>query len=109
MGNASRKTTTAEVRTGSDRSEVARRVLPWLMTALAVAFFLTEAWPLRSPLDDAFISFRYAHNLAAGHGLVYNVGERVEGFTNLLWTLLLAGGIRLGFGAPETAHVLDLT
>ena len=40
--------------------------------------------------DDAFISLRYAGNLARGDGLVYNVGERVEGFTNLLWTLLLA-------------------
>ncbi len=40
--------------------------------------------------DDAFISFRYAANLVEGHGLVYNPGERVEGFTNLLWTLLLA-------------------
>ena len=38
--------------------------------------------------DDAFISFRYAENLAQGHGLVYNVGERVEGFTNLSWTVL---------------------
>jgi hypothetical protein len=40
--------------------------------------------------DDAFISFRYAQNLVAGHGLVYNVGERVEGYTNFLWTMLAA-------------------
>jgi hypothetical protein len=98
----------AELRAERSGIESARRVVPWLMTALAVAFFLAEAWPLRPALDDAFISFRYAQNLAEGHGLVYNEGERVEGFTNLLWTLLVAGGIRLGFEAPETAHVLDL-
>jgi arabinofuranosyltransferase len=40
--------------------------------------------------DDAFISFRYAKNLAAGNGLVFNIGERVEGYTNFLWTLLMA-------------------
>jgi arabinofuranosyltransferase len=41
--------------------------------------------------DDAMISMRYAKNLAEGHGLVWNVdGERVEGFTNPLWTLLMA-------------------
>lgn len=40
--------------------------------------------------DDAFISFRYADNLARGLGLVFNEGERVEGYTNLLWTLWLA-------------------
>jgi hypothetical protein len=46
--------------------------------------------------DDAFISFRYAQNLAAGNGLVYNLGERVEGYTNFLWTLLAAGVLALG-------------
>lgn len=46
--------------------------------------------------DDAFISFRYAQNLAEGHGLVYNIGERVEGFTNFLWTMLAALVLWLG-------------
>lgn len=48
-------------------------------------------------IDDAYISFRYARNAAAGHGLVFNVGERVEGYTNFAWTILLALFIRLGF------------
>lgn len=34
--------------------------------------------------EDAFISFRYARNLVDGHGLVFNPGERVEGYTNFL-------------------------
>ncbi len=44
-----------------------------------------------SVFDDAFISFRYARNLLEGNGLVWNVDERVEGYTNFLWTLLVAG------------------
>ena len=40
--------------------------------------------------DDAYISYRYAENLAAGRGLVFNPGERVEGYSNLLYVLLLA-------------------
>lgn len=40
--------------------------------------------------DDAFISFRYARHFAQGHGLVWNIGERVEGYTNFLWTLLMS-------------------
>jgi hypothetical protein len=52
--------------------------------------------------DDGFISFRYAEHLVAGHGLVYNTGEYVEGYTNLLWTLLLAAAMALGV-EPETA------
>jgi len=39
--------------------------------------------------DDAYISFRYARNLAEGLGLRFNVGVEppVEGYTNLLWVL----------------------
>ena len=40
-----------------------------------VAFACMRAWLC----DDAFISFRYADNLVAGDGLVFNAGERVEG------------------------------
>src|SRR5665213_1685722 len=51
------------------------------------------AWQFRVhfPFDDTFISFRYAEHLAAGHGLVWNIGgPHTEGFTNLLFVLLLA-------------------
>jgi len=40
--------------------------------------------------DDAYISYRYAENLIHGDGLVYNPGERVEGYSNLLYVLLVA-------------------
>jgi arabinofuranosyltransferase len=48
--------------------------------------------------DDAFISFRYAKNWAAGHGLRYNLGDAlpVEGYSNFLWTALAAVAERLG-------------
>ena len=58
--------------------------------------------------DDAFISFRYAENLANGHGLVYNIGERVEGYTNFLWTVIMAGAIRLGADPVIIAKVLGV-
>jgi hypothetical protein len=47
-------------------------------------------------VDDAYISFRYARNLAEGHGFVFNPGSPVEGVTNLLWTLLLAAAFETG-------------
>lgn len=40
--------------------------------------------------DDAMISMRYAWNLSHGAGLVWNAGERVEGYTNLLMTLVMS-------------------
>lgn len=39
--------------------------------------------------DDAMISMRYAYNFANGDGLVWNVGERVEGYSNFLWVLVM--------------------
>jgi arabinofuranosyltransferase len=49
-------------------------------------------------LDDAYITFRYARHLAEGYGLgAWNrTGEHVEGYSSLLWTLLLGGAARLG-------------
>jgi arabinofuranosyltransferase len=44
---------------------------------------------VRHLYDDAFITFRYAENLAAGNGFVYNLGERVLGTTSPLWGLVL--------------------
>jgi arabinofuranosyltransferase len=58
-------------------------------------------------LDDAYISFRYAANFAAGQGLVFNPGEWVEGYTSFLWTLLLGVGRRLGFAIPAFAMLLS--
>ena len=40
--------------------------------------------------DDAYISFRYVERWVEGQGLTFNPGERVEGFSNPLWVLLLA-------------------
>jgi arabinofuranosyltransferase len=52
--------------------------------------------------DDSFICFRYVQNLLGGQGLVYNPGERVEGYTSLLWTVGLAGLVSAGL-RPEAA------
>jgi hypothetical protein len=54
--------------------------------------------------DDAFISFRYARNLVEGHGLVWNPGEAVEGYTNFLWVLAMAAGMGAGI-EPERLSV----
>jgi arabinofuranosyltransferase len=44
----------------------------------------------RSAVDDALISMQYARNWVLGKGLVFNAGERVEGYTNFLWVVVLA-------------------
>lgn len=85
-----------------------RVLLSATVCLLCVAGFVAEVWPPSAHTDDAYISYRYAENLVSGQGLVYNPGERVEGFTNLLWTLLVALGVLLGADAPTLGHVLGL-
>ena len=59
-------------------------------------------------IDDAYISFRYAANFAHGEGLVFNPGERVQGFTNPLFTLLLGVAGAVGLDIPTAAFILGI-
>ena len=68
------------------------------------AFWGVVRWrDFQAIFDDSYISFRYADNLARGLGLVYNPGERVEGYTNFFWVLLEALGIRFGLHPLQVA------
>lgn len=66
------------------------------------------AWTVRWTSDDAFISFRYARNFANGLGLVFNEGEKVEGFTNFSWTLLMAIPHFAGIDVVSFAYVTGI-
>jgi hypothetical protein len=77
-----------------------------LVGAIGVLTWL--AWLRRFVLDDAFISFRYADHLARGLGLVWNPGEAVEGYTNFLWTVLMAVPHRLGLDPVVFAWATSL-
>ncbi|MBW2420265.1 MAG: hypothetical protein JRH19_17125 [Deltaproteobacteria bacterium] len=70
--------------------------------ALSLGLLVAHALHYAFLTDDAFISFRYAENLAHGRGLVFNEGDRVEGYTNFSWVALLALGSAIGL-APEAA------
>ncbi len=59
-------------------------------------------------LDDPFISFRYARNLLDGYGLVFNPGEKVEGYSNFLWIVLLLPFMKAGLSPVVTSKVLGL-
>jgi arabinofuranosyltransferase len=76
--------------------------------AALVLFAVAAASMQHYLIDDSFISFRYARNLVEGYGLVFNPGERVEGYTNFLWVLGIAGGLALGLSAETTAIGLGI-
>ena len=65
-------------------------VLVAVVTAIHASAVHTEF------IDDAYISFRYSWHLAHGNGLTFNVGDPVEGYSNLTWVWLGAAVIKLG-------------
>jgi hypothetical protein len=79
-----------------------------LCFVLILVVYVAHALYYRGLIDDAFISFRYARNLAEGQGLVFNPGERVEGYTNLLWVLVLAIGMLLGGDPTVSSQALGI-
>jgi len=58
--------------------------------------------------DDAYITFRYAENLASGKGFVYNAGEHILGTTTPFFCLLLAGLRMIGIKTPVGADLINL-
>ncbi|MEW6742627.1 MAG: hypothetical protein AB1486_07695 [Planctomycetota bacterium] len=84
---------------------LARSPSPWLAFVLVAALFIWHASRFAYVVDDAYISFRYARHLATQGELAYNVGERVEGITNLLWTLVLAATWPLNENLERTAQL----
>ncbi len=58
-------------------------------------------------VDDAYITYRYAHNLATGAGFTYNAGRAILSTTAPLYALLLALGAWLGFDLPSLANAIS--
>ena len=71
-----------------------------------VACAASSAFRASGPCDDDFIVYRCARNLVSGQGLVFEPGQRVEGFTCPLWALLVAAGLACGLAAPAISAAL---
>lgn len=78
-----------------------------LLLAIAIVFVI-HCLSLDFTQDDAYISYRYAENLIQGNGLVFNSGERVEGYTNFLWTILLSLFAKLGLDMITVSKILGI-
>ena len=70
----------------------AHRWLQRLLLVVPLVVFAVLAWTHRTVIDDGFIYMRVVHQVTAGHGPVFNVGERVEVFTSPLWLGVLSVG-----------------
>jgi len=87
-----------------NRPDIRRLLLPVIITGgLYTACLYASYYPI---WEDAFISFRYSLNLSRGHGIVYNIGEHVEGYTNFLWVVIIAGFKTLGIEPWIASRIL---
>ena len=73
-----------------------------VVTRIALSLFVPYA------AEDAYITFRFARNLANGFGLVFNPGQPVFGFSSPLWTLWMALGFKLGTPPAVWARLTTL-
>jgi len=76
---------------------------------LGLLAFEMGVWALHGFLvDDAYIGFRYVRQVVRGQGWVYNVGERVEGYSNFLWLVLLLPAAAAGVDLVLAAKALGI-
>jgi hypothetical protein len=80
----------------------------WGVGGAALLYALWAAWRRSWICDDAFVSYRYAENLVHGLGLVFNPGERVEGYSNFLWTLWSTLGLSLGADVERWSKIAGI-
>ncbi len=97
----------------SDRSLAGRRSIApgaWLLAVLVPTAVLLAHAAYYYPFvaDDALISLRYADRLLDGAGLTWTDGERVEGYSNLLWILGVAVLGGLGFDLIDASRLLGV-
>ncbi len=98
-----RWTWTKRLGRGAERLRPAVPYLPAAVVVAAIAHgaisaILAHVGHPAVPLDDAFIHFQYARNLASGQFFHYAPGQGyVSGATSLLWPLLLAPFYLVGF------------
>ncbi|HER43803.1 MAG TPA: hypothetical protein ENO08_05025, partial [Candidatus Eisenbacteria bacterium] len=79
-----------------------------LLAAAVAAVLAAGLWWFNYIPDDAYIGMRYARNVAEGEGLVFNPGERVEGYTNFLWIMILAAAAKAGVPLVGGSRALSL-
>ena len=90
-------------------SEAPRQLTPTLLViCLLAVFVLTCVLFVPFTSDDAYITMRYAQHAVQGQGLVFNPGERVEGYSNPLWLGLLVIAAKLGVDLVVAAKLLGL-
>lgn len=86
------------------RSETVTKTVKFGFVIIGMYAVFSRLWAC----EDAYITFRYIDNFLNGHGLVYNIGDRVEGFTHPLWLFLVTLPAALGVSIRLSALLISL-
>jgi hypothetical protein len=78
----------------------------WWVAVVVCAGLSFSIWAYT--VDDAYIVYRYARNLAQGHGAVFNPGERVEGYSSPLWLIPATLAEYAGLPPEQVAKTVSL-
>lgn len=92
-------------------AQIRHHAIPIILALLVLGVTLVRQWQIAGdlagvPLDDAYIHYRFADNLAHERGFAFNPGEPTPGSTSPLWVVLLAAGELAGFDPILTSKVL---
>lgn len=79
-----------------------------LIASVILLFAIYQAISIKWVCDDIFITFRYIQNWLNGLGLVYNAGERVEGYTHFLWLCLVAFFQKIGINPAASSEWMGI-
>lgn len=71
----------------SQKSYTKNLIIIILTFTLLLIVLINNAWVS----DDSYITFRTCDNFINGYGLIWNIGERVQAYTNPLWMFIISG------------------
>ena len=86
-----------------------KKVTQIIIALLILAIFIILCSKAGFIQDDSYISLQYAKNFFSGNGLVFNAGQRVEGFTSFLWVMIITPAYFLKINPEIYVKVLSIT
>jgi arabinofuranosyltransferase len=110
---ASKKSAKKNVPKTSKTSKIAAqsggdKYFPYIILVLIGIMFFYYCKSFNFIQDDSYITYRYVKNFTEGNGLVFNIGEKVEGYTCFFWVILLSFIKAIGINFISASQTLGI-